>query len=102
MRLAINTFILISASRAATVVFLICVSCYAASMQSKAASDMVSPVISDLVSDMFVVYINFAADPKLVSRLVSLFLLLDYLEKQSMLLLSATPFETMRPTAFTA
>ncbi|CDJ52090.1 hypothetical protein, conserved [Eimeria brunetti] len=52
-------------------------------MQSKAASDMVSPVISDLVSDMFVVYINFAVDTKLVSRLVSLFLLLDYLEKQT-------------------
>lgn len=44
-----------------------------------------SPVIPDLVSDMFIVYINFAVDKQLVSRLISLFLLLDYLEKQSML-----------------
>ncbi|CDJ58176.1 hypothetical protein, conserved [Eimeria maxima] len=63
------------------------------SMQSKAASDMVSPVISDLVSDMFVVYINFAVDTKLVSRLVSLFLLLDYLEKQSFKNVSYDVFE---------
>lgn len=52
-------------------------------MQSKAASDMMSPSIPDLVSDMFVVYINFAVNKELVSRLVSLFLMLDYLEKQS-------------------
>ena len=58
--------------------------CSAATMQSTAASDIMSPVIPALVSDMFVVYINFAMDKRLVSRLVSLFLLLDYLEKQSM------------------
>ncbi|CDJ34924.1 uncharacterized protein EMH_0022870 [Eimeria mitis] len=64
------------------------------SMQSRAASDMVGPVISDLVSDMFVVYINFAVDTKLVSRLVSLFLLLDYLEKQSFKNVSYDVFQT--------
>ena len=91
--ISLNTITLahIDTSRAAPETPTMFLLCYAASMQSKAASDMVSPVISDLVSDMFVVYINFAVDTKLVSRLVSLFLLLDYLEKQSMLL---PPFDT--------
>ncbi|CDJ69234.1 hypothetical protein, conserved [Eimeria necatrix] len=63
------------------------------SMQSKSASDMISPAIPDLVSDMFVVYINFAVEKQLVSRLVSLFLLLDYLEKQSFRAVSYDIFE---------
>ncbi|KAL8447528.1 hypothetical protein Emed_004316 [Eimeria media] len=62
-------------------------------MQSKAASDVMSPSIPALVGDMFVVYINFAVERKLISRLVSLFLLLDYLEKQSFKAVSYDVFE---------
>ncbi|KAL8428389.1 hypothetical protein ACSSS7_007249 [Eimeria intestinalis] len=63
-------------------------------MQSKAASDVMSPSIPALVGDMFVVYINFAVERKLISRLVSLFLLLDYLEKQSFKAVTYDVFET--------
>ncbi|KAL8274728.1 hypothetical protein Esti_001333 [Eimeria stiedai] len=62
-------------------------------MQSKAASDVMSPSIPALVGDMFVVYINFAIERKLISRLVSLFLWLDYLEKQSFKAVSYDVFE---------
>ncbi|OEH80167.1 hypothetical protein cyc_00247 [Cyclospora cayetanensis] len=63
-------------------------------MQSKAASDKMCPVIPDLVNDMFLVYINFAVEKHIVSRLVSLFLLLDYFEKQSYTAVSYDDFET--------
>lgn len=84
LRLATNRGVLFCLCRLHTKLLASLVPCCAASMQSKSASDMISPAIPDLVSDMFVVYINFAVEKQLVSRLVSLFLLLDYLEKQSM------------------
>lgn len=53
-----------------------------------------NPSIPDLVTEMFMVYINFALDKNLISRLVSLFLLLDYLEKQSMPFVGPQTFST--------
>lgn len=41
------------------------------------------PTIPDLVGDMIVVYVNFAMDRQVVARLISVFLMLDYLEKRS-------------------
>ncbi|KAL8440499.1 hypothetical protein Efla_002376 [Eimeria flavescens] len=63
------------------------------SLQAKAASDILAPRIPTLVEDMFMVYINFAVKKKIISRLVSLFLLLDYLEKQSLKAVYSTEFE---------